>query len=418
MGNEHENYQAAQWNQFEILLERIKQGAKIEQDDILHQLGQYARKTNNPEDWNLLALGLQAASRFEQAVEIFDWLVQSLPENDVYRLSLATTYSQTGQFELCRYQLQKLIEHGSTEEFRQLGQEQLEGLERFLKQTEQDRLLRQLQLDSLRENIQSGQASVDNFQQLGHLLLQMHVRNREQSWLDEAISILEQGRQLFPDAVGILEYLARCYLSKDPYNRLEEVVNKLEKVAPDSEVLEILMGIDDNQSCEFQEQMRQRTHKLLELSQSKNPKLRTTALQELQKIVGMSPENPEYRGIYAFALGATGQYEAAIHQAELIADIAPETHEMHFNLGQIFWMCGDANRSRHHLELSLRYAKNEQQRQEVMAQIVDLSRRCRTNASKFCKPYPLRVSIFANKTKQWLKSLCSKHSKNKMRLPW
>jgi tetratricopeptide (TPR) repeat protein len=376
MADKHENYQAAQSNEFEILIERIKLGAKVEQDDILHRLGQHAKTTNNPEDWNLLALGLQAASRFEQAVEIFEWLVvQSLPEKDLYRLNLATTYSQTRQFELCQYHLQELAEHGCTKEFRQLGQQQLEGLERFLKQTEQDRLLRQLQLDSLRERIQSGHPSVDNFQRLGRLLIEMHVSNPEQSWLDEAISILEQGRQLFPDAVGILEYLARCYLSKDPYNRLEEVVKKLEKVAPDSKVLEILGDIDDSQSREFQEQQRQRTHKLLELSQSKDPKLRTAALQELQKIVGMSPENPEYRGIYAFALGAAGQYEAAIHQAQLVADIAPETHEMHFNLGQIFWLCGDVDRGRHHLELSLKYAKNEQQRQDVMARIVDLSRR-------------------------------------------
>ncbi|MGB5632742.1 MAG: hypothetical protein WBM86_08200, partial [Waterburya sp.] len=288
----------------------------------------------------------------------------------------ATTYSQAGQFELCRYHLQELAEHGSTEESRKLGQEQLEELEHWLKQTEQDTMLRQLQLESLRKRIQSCQGSADDFQRLGGLLLQMNASEPGQFWLDEAISVLEQGRQSFPDAVGILEYLANCYAHKDPDNRLdlEKVLDKLEKVAPDSPVLEIFRNTDDSENREFLEQRLQQAHRLLDQSQSEDPKLRTSALRELQKMINMAPNNSDYRVVYAFALTGTGQYEAALQQAQLVAAIAGESHEIHFNLGQIFWMCGDPDRGRHHLELSLHYARNDRQRQDVMERIADLSK--------------------------------------------
>lgn len=316
-----EKNQDTEWNELETLFERIKQGSKAEQEDILHQLDQRANSSNEPEDWNLLGLGLQAASRFEEAIKIFEYLVESFLGQDVYRLNLATTYSQAGQFELCRYHLQELAEHGSTEESRKLGQEQLEELEHWLKQTEQDTMLRQLQLESLRKRIQSCQGSADDFQRLGGLLLQMNASEPGQFWLDEAISVLEQGRQSFPDAVGILEYLANCYAHKDPDNRLdlEKVLDKLEKVAPDSPVLEIFRNTDDSENREFLEQRLQQAHRLLDQSQSEDPKLRTSALRELQKMINMAPNNSDYRVVYAFALTGTGQYEAALQQAQLVA---------------------------------------------------------------------------------------------------
>jgi hypothetical protein len=84
------------------------------------------------------------------------------------------------------------------------------------------------------------------------------------------------------------------------------------------------------------------------------------------------PTNPNYRSVYAFALGLTGNKEEALTQAEIAAENAIEDHSLHFNLGQVFWMGGDDVRGRHHLELSIKFAATEEERQDALERIAYL----------------------------------------------
>lgn len=361
---------------FDVLLERIKKGSATEREHALDYLRQRARGSNDPERWNQFAFGLGEAGRNEEALHIYNQLVESFPAMDVYRLNLATTYSQIGQFEMCKYHLRYLAEHGSTEDIRKLGKEQLEVTDRFLKQTGQDRQFRQLQVDSLRERIASSNASADDYEKLGRLLIPMQQQGFETVSFNDIISLLEEGQQRFPKSVGILELLAYCYLKTDPMNRLESVLKKLEKEAPDSQVLRTIGASNDDAKVKaYLQQMRQRTQELWTKAQSQDPDLRMAAVQDMRKIVAMYPSNPEYRTLYAFMLGMVRQYQEAIQQAELLAKEADDSYAVHMNLGQLFWVCGDQVRGRYHLELALKYAQNDEERRGAMERIADLSRR-------------------------------------------
>lgn len=112
------------------------------------------------------------AGRNDDAVRLFDMLVQSAPANDAYRLNLATCYSQNQQIALCGEQLLYVAEHGSTDENRKLGREQLQGYDSFLGNTEQDRKLADLQMRSLRHRIAQASKKTEDFKTLAQLLVE------------------------------------------------------------------------------------------------------------------------------------------------------------------------------------------------------------------------------------------------------
>jgi hypothetical protein len=64
--------------------------------------------------------------------------------------------------------------------------------------------------------------------------------------------------------------------------------------------------------------------------------------------------------------------EAALDEAQRFARAPIDSHSFHFNLGQIFWICGDPVQGRHHLEQALRDAKDEGERQDVRDRLADL----------------------------------------------
>lgn len=238
----------------------------------------------------------------------------------------------------------------------------------------QDEQLQQLQIASLHERIRSDQVSADDYQKLGKLLLVRERRGFKDVSLDEITAILEEGQKRFPYAVELLEQLIACYLRKDPLNRLEPALKKLEKLNADSPVLQLIAHIDDVEDVEHLWQMDQRLPELMAQIQSKDPQLRKAALQELQEVVDAYPLNPDYRLAYAFALCILGQKTEAMHQAGLLDKNDIPSHTYHFNLGQVFWLCGDPVKGRHHLDLSLQYAGNAQERQDALDRIAALSK--------------------------------------------
>lgn len=361
-------------NEADLLLHRIQNGSDAEANQALSELVNRAKRSNDPDDWNAAGLGFNYAGLHDQAIHTFDALVQSNPEKDGYRINLATSYSQTEQIELCRHHLRHLAEYGSTEEFRRIGREQLEGYERFLGLTEEDQRLRDLQIRSLRRAIGSPERTIDDFIALARLLIFRSKLEPGGNWLAESTLVLEQGKEAFPKEPRILELLIAGYLRHDPNGRLPEALAQLEKVAPDSAVVEMLATQNEEEADTFSENIYQRADGLMKRAiESKDDHVREAAIQDLGKIVAMYPRNTGYRLLYAFTLMGIGRREAAVEQARHLAETPSESHSFHFNLGQIFWICGDPVQGHHHLDLALQYAENDQERQDVRDRITELS---------------------------------------------
>jgi tetratricopeptide (TPR) repeat protein len=357
------------------LMERVRTGDPSEQDAAISELAARAQKSNDRDDWNMVAMALFETRRFDQAISILDKLIQEFPNEDVIRLNLATAYSQVSQVGLCRHHLKYLAEHGGTEEIRKTGREQLEGYEQFIGLTDADTELRKLQIAALREATSIDGCPAEDFLRLGKLFRRAASIDPDGGWMDQSRSILEAGVAKYPQDVTLLEVLVSAYFSSDPEKRLDETLRRLERLAPDSQVFKVLTEVSRQDTSDWGRDMSERVQHLLEVVAGDDPALREPALADLRRVVEQYSQNPDYRLHYGFALMVMGDREEAARQAIILESMDEHSHSFHFNLGQIFYYCGDRVKGRAHLELAVKYANDEQERSDAWKLILDLEKK-------------------------------------------
>jgi tetratricopeptide (TPR) repeat protein len=359
-------------NDSDGLLDQIDRGDSVQQQAAIDELLALAERSNDPANWNTAALGLHRLRRFDEEIDILMQLVNNVPSNDVYRLNLATAYSQVESIDLCRFHLRTLIEQASTEEMRRIGEEQLRGYESFLGLGESDTQLRNHQVDYIEERIAIDPGAPQNYIALSRLLERIGKLEPGGDLFERAAEVLEQGLAACTDCQELLENLSFCYLHADPKNRMNTVVDELEAIAPNSRILESLANVFREGGGPGSQTLSARVRMLMQEVGQKDEALSEAALRDLARIVDTNSDTTSYRLSFAFCLGMTGRTEAAKRQAERLEQVQNCEHGHHFNLGQIFWWCGDPDRGRHHLQLALRYATSEEEKKDVHDRIAEL----------------------------------------------
>jgi tetratricopeptide (TPR) repeat protein len=295
------------------IISRIRDCSPLDQENAIAELHREARASAGDEKaYNDLALGLFAARHFEDACELFRKLAEAFPDHDIHRLNVATCCSQMAQFDLCEYELEQVKDSGHTEEARRTATELLEGLARWRGMDVRDRQFASLQIGALRERTEAGEADPEEYVHLARLLLQQESGDliQVETAISEARQILEQGEKLYPDAIPILEHLAFVYFrTPGTDNRINAMFEKLHRLAPDSPVLRVGQSATNEEAENFSKRMRGRANELMQQCQSNEPTLVEASLLELQKMVTMFAQSPEYRKVYAFALMIAGRHE-------------------------------------------------------------------------------------------------------------
>ena len=357
------------------LLRIINAGDSEQSRAALAELQRRADQSDgDPERWGDAADGYFAARMYSDAAAILRQLVDLDPENDRHRANLAMACWQTEQVALCRFHFKYLAERSRSAEVRDYAARQLEAYERGLGLTPRDEELSRLQESSLREVMRSpDHRTPEACVRLARLLIRRGKLRGDETFMHDATSVLEDGRQLFPKAPAILEHLVLRYLQQDPQQRLNGVLRELEEVAPESPALKTLADLDTAESEEtFRRTMAARATALFEAATGQDVSMRTAALEDLRRMVGQSPENSQYRLTLAFALAMNHVRDEALGHAALLAQAPVDTHAFHFNLGQIFWLCGDAGNGHHHLDLARQFAETDEERRDVVERIADL----------------------------------------------
>jgi tetratricopeptide (TPR) repeat protein len=369
--------QATNYTETNALLDQIKNGLLPEKEAALKKLTDLAQTSQDPEIWNFLGLAYVISGRPDDAVGIFNQLVELFPQIDKYRHNLGTAYLQSEQFAMARYHFRQLVQYGTNEKDRSNAQKSLAVLDQMTKMEPLEDKFRELKIAALRERLSEHNKSPEDYQKLGFLFIKMQFENRPLASWSEITALLEAGQAKHPKALGILELLVLCYSRIERDGRLPNILRQIEKIAPDSNIMQIADNYSKQEAAAFTEKMDKRARDLYNQSQSQDPILRKAAIDDLEKIITRFPSNAGYRWWYAFALGGTGNREGAIHQAEILAATASEEHSIHFNIGQIFWIFGDSTRGRKHLELAYQYATTEQEREDASNQIAYLEARAR-----------------------------------------
>jgi tetratricopeptide (TPR) repeat protein len=316
----------------EELLEIIRAGDSNQSRAALLELRRRAESARKPVSWWHLATGYCDAGMYSDAATILHELVALYPGEDTYRAILAGVCEKTEQLALSRFHFKYLAEHAWSASYRNTAVGHLHRLG-F---TPRDEELTRLQESSLREIIRSSPdrtagASV----RLARLLLRRAKVEADDTLAQEAASVLEDLRQQRPRTPAILEPLVSCYLYHDAHQRLSGVLRELEDVSPESPGLTAAAEIDVSKNAE---------------------------------------KNRDARLNLALALAMSGRRDEALTHAASLAQVAVDDSRFHGNLGQVFWLSGDAGRGRHHLDLASRLAENDEERQQVVECIAHLER--------------------------------------------
>ncbi|HEY0464060.1 MAG TPA: hypothetical protein VGC79_07620 [Polyangiaceae bacterium] len=337
-------------------------------DEALRELAERARSSGATNDYRALAGAMLSASRVDDAIALLSQLLERDDARDADRLSLAIAYSQVEQIALARHHLLHLVEHSESAPMREDARRQLEYYDAWLGLGPLDQELARLQEASLRERCEAPDASAALYVRLARFWLRRGRMDGDPSSYPQVARLLEGARRHFPLEPAILEILISCYLRDDPEGMLDETMRELDRVDPDSDILKALSGVDEV-TPSTRAQVASRVDALFAQATQGEPASRHSALQGLRQIVANTPQNPAYREAYAFALLANDEHAQALEQARLLARGAGEGHAVHFNIGQIFWFAGDAERGRKHLDLASRYATSPEEQEEVLERV-------------------------------------------------
>jgi Flp pilus assembly protein TadD len=347
------------------LLERLKYGTPAEQEAILDELLARARaETADAVDVNEYAFALATIGRHSDAVAIWEALLEAAPDNAIARMNLSVSLSQLGHLELAHHHMAYVAEHGSEDE-RGVAQGQIAALERFMEVDAENGRFVALQLAALRERRAAGGMSKDDRMTLARRLYKGRRDDPDATGLREAALVLEEGLLAEPDSVPMMELLAACYLRHDPETRLEDLVARLERLAPDSPLIEILS--DQRDAPADRPATEDRVNELMSLvtAPESDDAVRAAAVADLSSVVSAFPDNPSYRSSYAFALAMTGRHDEARAQALRAGESAGESHSVHFNVAQVLWATGNQEAAERHLHQARRFAHDEQDLRDV-----------------------------------------------------
>jgi hypothetical protein len=351
------------------IIAEIRDASQSDQEATIAELQREAQASEGDErTWSDLALGMFQAGYFEDACDLFRKLADLFPEHDVHRINVATCLSQMAQFELCRHELEHVRSHGQTEDGRRTAAELLQGLIQWRSKSARDMQFARLRLAALRERVEAAEAEPDEYVQLARLQIEQELDDLTgmEAAYDQARQTLEQGKKRFPESVPILEHLAFVYLrTLNAESQLDAILQKLQRIAPDSQVLQAGQAANDEEAEAFSKRMQGRAWELMKNCEQDDPPLVEASLRELQKMVVMYAMSPEYRKTYAFALMIAGRNDEARRQAEILESLDADSHDMHFHLGQIFSACGDVPRGLRHLELALQSAASQEDREQT-----------------------------------------------------
>jgi tetratricopeptide (TPR) repeat protein len=354
------------------LLRKIKNSPPgIERDNAIQELITMAKRSNEPTDWNLVGLGMFDCGRTDQAIKLFAELVDIYPGDDIFRFNLATCYSQHEEIEMCRYHLQQIVEKGNNPDNKTYARELLDN-DRFLGRSEDDAQLRQLQMKSLRKKIIVPDRRQEDFVALAKLLLlEFRMKNNEEL-LQEAVTVLEHANSLYPGHTEILGHLVLVYLHNGSQQKLDDAIRQLEQAAPDSPLLAKLSNIDDKTANDFSKKIYEQAGYLFQLVINNEGDIRERALKDLRRLVTVYPQNLHNRLYFAFALAVAGNTNDSLREANNLSVNPIPSHSFHFNLGQVFYICGDKERGRQHLDIALELAETNEEKKDVKERIEDL----------------------------------------------
>ena len=179
------------------------------------------------------ALALATSGQVRPAVSLFQELVEAFPDEDSYRLNLSVAYAQLGQLDLCESQLNEIARRSADPGTLADVRARLAAVSADRRQVELEARQASLQTTVLRKKVQEGTASQEEVFLLARQLIGNAMTGSAETGWSEATVFLESASERFPDDVRFLELLVTCYMTQYQDERLDALIPRLQRLAPE-----------------------------------------------------------------------------------------------------------------------------------------------------------------------------------------
>ena len=313
------------------------------------------------------ALALAASGQARPAVPLFQQLVEAFPGEARYRLNLSAAYALLGQLDLCESELNEIARRSSDPGTLADVRARLAAVAADRRQVELDARQASLQTKVLRKKVQKGTASQEDYFLLARQLVGNAGAGTAETGWSKATAFLEKASERFPDDVRFLELLATCYMIQYQDERLNALIPRLQRLAPESSVLaQVKAAIQaEEPGAAMPVGSDERMARTWFQQAAEDRPSAKEGVRELKHLVNRFPMNPRYRMYYTMALFVRGHHDKALRQADVLAPLVGTDYIGNYNIGQIYTHCGQPVKGQHHLEIALAAATTEQDRNDA-----------------------------------------------------
>lgn len=334
---------------------------------MLQRCVQLSLESTSHADAHFAGLALAEARWLSQAVAAFDRAVELRPSSDIDRLNAAIALVELGEMNLALLRLAPLVDSAQVRDQARRLHDEISAAQRNL---DRERAFASLQIAMLRERISGGTATLADRVELARLLFGLSLSGVEEHGYEQALMVLEPVLAENPRYVEALEIKVAALIYTGDGAGLDKALIDLERLAPDSNILELYERM--RRAEDSGERAPRHVSDLLRLASGTGPEA-DAALASLRERNLRLPDDEEYAVALMFAEIAQRRCAVAIELADDLARRRPSTHELHFNLGQVYWMAGDPERGRQHLTLAATLARDDQERLDVVERVAQLS---------------------------------------------
>lgn len=348
-------------------LEELPDAPHAEQVEALRRLQEDATAVDR-RTLHVAGLGLARLGRADEAIAAFERASKLDPADALDVVNVAVGLMAIGETERARRRLMPLAQ--GNDNTSEIARRYLAEIDRILQAANRETRFAELRVAALRERFLAGTATNDELVQLARSLASFVANGRTgYDWAD-VTRVLEAVRERDPRKVEALELLTVAYGATGQDAQMNEVMQQLEKIAPDSRVFQAIDKRPEYHKW-YNESMEARVDNLLKEAIRGEAEAKE-ALQSLRALVQRFPDNDNYHMALMCALSVNSDIPGALAQAEWLGQRPNPTHERQFIVAQVFLSAGDRQRAEEHFAEAYRLARTDQDRQDSLDRLEHL----------------------------------------------
>ena len=223
--------------------------------------------------------------------------------------------------------------------------------------------LEEARLAALQERIERGHATAGDHRKLLRMLVEAGMADQPLADWEDIERLARRAVETFPADTELLGVLLMLVVRRGDDEAQKAITRRIAAIDPDSELLAATQPTVETTRMEDEREARLRG--LLEAALGDDPDETSAAINELERWTHAYPQDAMAHAALGFGYARSGQTAAMLEEADRLAGLAGDHHELQYNVAQLYAIGGRRKRARRHYEAALRLARTEEDREDA-----------------------------------------------------